>query len=242
MSRRYAAVLFLALPFFALACGGDDGGDDIAPDASTGQSEPGRLLTEPPAAYAPAVEELAGFFSVQDNETYGLSAGTFASLGPFDSRADGERLADEWGYDSGFRVIFQPDGLLAGVLEGRFFATIMIHEFETTQGAQEAFAHYKTWSDGRAGSEKEEAPDLGNESGAWSIVLGTVGNTEMETVYHRVVIRRGNIIADILTEGGKPFMTIDQAAGLAQIFDERATGTRPAEMPTPVAAPTSPAF
>ncbi len=236
MSRLYAAAVVLALPFLLLACGG---GDD---DAGGGQAELGQVLTQPPSAYAPAVEELDDFFSVNDNETYGLALGTFASLGPFQNRAEGEALAEEWGYVQGYRVIYQPDGLLAGVLQGRYFATIMIHEFETAEGARDAFAHYKAWSDGVADSKKEQAPELGNESGAWSIIAGNVGNTEMERVYHRIVIRRGNIVADIVTEGGLPFMTIDQAAGLAQIFDGRVTGDRPAEPPTPVPVSTSPAF
>ena len=117
-----------------------------------------------------------------------------------------------------------------------------MHSFRTIEGARDAFAHYESWSTDAEGSETESAPDLGNEAGAWSFLTGTVGNSDVERIFHRVLLRRGNIIADVLTEGGQPFMTIDQAAGFAQIIDERATGGRAAELPTPIVAPASPAL
>ncbi len=222
----------MSLPFLLAACGGDD-------DSGSGsESAPGVAVDGPPLRYMPAVEEMPGLFTVDEGNSFGLSSRAFAGMGPFRNVQEGDELAEEWGYTVGNVMVFRPDGLLAGVLEGRYFATIMIHQFETPVGARDAFAHYKSWSDGVKDSETEDAPILGNESGAWSIATGTVANTEMKAIHHRVVIRRGNIVADVRTEGGEPFMSVDDAAALALIIDQRATGERLAEMPTPGATGT----
>jgi hypothetical protein len=244
MRRTRLLAALIAIPvLLAAACGGGSDDDNGAPTSVPfSTAELGTMLVGPASLYAPSLEELPGYFTLDRGETFGLSALTFTALGPFSSAEEGDRLSAEWGYVDGYRGVFQPDGLIAGVLEGRYYVTVMVHEFKTTEGARSAFAHYKALSDSTEGSEQESVPQIGNEAGAWSAVSGTVPNTEMEAVYHRIVVRRGNILAEVRTQGGQPFMTIESAAAIATIIDERAEGVREAVEPTPIAAPTSPAF
>lgn len=230
-------VLGLAVAGLAMACGDRDG-------SSGADSGPEPVLAGPPSAYAPALEELEGLYEVNRSETYSLSQATFATLagGPFPDTKAAEDFAKEWGYQGGFTVLYQPDGLLAGVLQGRYYITVQVHQFSSTEGAKELFARFSEQGDTTRGSERMKADRVGNESGAWAFVQGTVGNSEMVGIYHRVVFRRGNIVGVVITYGGEPYMTIERALAVARIMDERATGGREAVEPTPIARPTSPAF
>ena len=93
-------LLFVAL-FAAFACGGEGEKDDTILTSELGQQ-----LEGPPPRYAPAVEELPGYFIVDRANSFNLSALTFASLGPFATLADGDRLAAAWGYEGGYIVVF----------------------------------------------------------------------------------------------------------------------------------------
>lgn len=226
----------LALLLFA-GCGGDDNGEPpVGTTPSTGGSSggPEPRLDAPVSRFAPSQEEMPGKFEVNPLETFGLASATWSVTGPFDNAQQGEQLAEQWGYIEGWRVLYSPDGLISGVIEGRYYATIEVHLFETVAGASEAYAQYLDKSVSKAGSEKQDTRALGNESSGWALVEGTVGNTDMVAVFHRFIFRRGNMVAMVITYGGNPFMTIDPARDIAVIIDERALGEREAAEPTPI--------
>lgn len=226
------------LALIAAACGGgDDGGSpqaDLSPSTGGVSGGPEPLLEMPVARYAPSLEEMPGRFEVNTPETFGLTAATWSVIGPFDNPQEGEQLAGDWGYVEGWRVLYNPDGQLAGVVEGRYYATIEVHLFETTAGAAEAYARYLDRSINKAGSDRQNTRPLANESSGWELVEGTVGGTDMVAVYHRFIFRRGNLVGMVLTYGGQPFLTINPARDIAVIIDERALGERDAIEPTPI--------
>lgn len=237
----FLLVIGVVLAGAALACGDRD-----TTSGSTGGG-PDTVLEGPPSAFAPALDELdelGGLYDVNRSETYTLSPATFATLagGPFPDTKAAEDFAKEWGYQGGFTVLYEPDGLLSGVLQGRYYVTVQVHQFSSTEGAKELFARFNEQGDSTRGSERVNAETVGNQSGAWAFVQGTVGPSEMVGIYHRVVFRRGNIVGVVITYGGEPFMTIERALAVARIMDERALGVRDAVEPTPIARPTSPAF
>lgn len=233
-----AAAIVVAVLGLAAACGGDggngEGGAAFTPSTGGLSGGPEPMLEMPVSRFAPALEEMPGPFSVNVPETFGLSAATWSVIGPFDNPQQGEQLAGEWGYIEGWRVLYDPDGLLSGVVEGRYYATIEVHLFKTADGAKKAYAQYLEKSSGREGSERQSARGLGNESSGWAFVQGTVGTTDMVAVYHRFIFRRGNLVTSVITYGGQPFLTIDPARDIAVIIDERALGERDAAEPTPI--------
>lgn len=240
LMRRFVPAAFFVLGLgvagLVTACGdGETSGAGNGPDT---------VLPGPASAYAPALDELDGLFEVNRSETYALSEASFATLagGAFPDTRAAQDFAEEWGYEGGFTVLYQPDGLLAGVLQGRYYITVQVHRFSSTEGAKELFAKLREQGDTARGSEPVRADTVGNQSGAWAFVQGTVGNSEMVGIYHRVVFRRGNIVGVVITYGGEPYMTIEPALAVARIMDERATGVRDAVEPTPIARPTSPVF
>lgn len=234
-------MLGLVLLGAGTACGGDDDGN---PGSNAGNTGPDPILSGPPAAYAPALDELPGVYDVNRSETYTLSPATFATLSgaPFTDTQAAQDFATEWGYQGGYTALFLPDGLLAGALQGRYYITVQVHQFSSTEGAKELFARFDEQGDNTRGSERERIDPVGNQSGAWSFLEGTVGTSEIVGVYHRVVFRRGNLVGVVLTYGGEPFMSVEQALAVARIIDERALGEREPVEPTPIARPTSPAF
>lgn len=236
--RALYGVMAAALALLLVAgCGGNGGGGSsagITPSTGGTSGGPEPQLEIPVSRFAPAQDEIPGNFEVNPLETFGLAAATWSVIGPFDNPQQGEQLAAEWGYVEGWRVLYNPDGLISGVVQGRYYATIEVHLFETVGGASKAYAQYLDRSVSKAGSEKQDTKALGNESSGWALVEGTVGNTDMVAIYHRFIFRRGNMVAMVLTYGGEPFLTIDPARDIAVIIDERALGERDAVEPTPI--------
>lgn len=228
------AVLVLLI---GVACGG--GGDDDANSShspstggTAGGSEP--IVEGPASRFAPFVEDLPGDrFEVFPPETFGISAATFGLTGPFLSAQQGDTSARDWGYVEGYNLQYNPAGLLAGVLDGGYYVTIQVHLFETTAGAHSAFEAYREESTAND-SDAVSAAALGNESAAFSLVQGTVGNSDTVAVYHRFIFRRGNVVAVVQTYGADPFMTIDSARDIAVMIDDRVLGNTPAVEPTPI--------
>ena len=228
---------------------GDGGGSSATPDRSeTGEPKPTPapnapadarepLLGGAASSYAPSLDELPGSFRVNDGGTYGLDSGGFITFGPFQTIEEGETFVERHPYVNGYTVLYEPDGLLAGVIEGRYFVTIWVHIFGSTDAAVAAYELFDTQSRARAEAEIVPIPPIANQSGASGLVVGTVGNSTTAGEYHRVVFRRGNLVAVVQTYGAAPLIDVTPARYLAGIIDERAVGDRPAEEPTP--APTS---
>ncbi len=174
---------------------------------------------------------------MNDGETYGLDSGGFITFGPFQTIEEGETFVERHPYVNGYTVLYEPDGLLAGVIEGRYFVTIWVHIFAGTDAPVAAYELFDTQSKARAEAEIVPILPIANQSGASGLVVGTVGNSTTAREYHRVVFRRGNLVAVVQTYGATPLINVNPARYLAGIIDERAVGDRPAEEPTP--APTS---
>ena len=235
-------------------------------DAAPGDGEPGAGPTEPTTAsasttpgptptpndpaddrepfiagaassYAPSLDELPGDYRVNDGETYGLDSGGFITFGPFHTIDEGQLFVDTHQYINGYTVLYEPDGLLAGVLEGRYFITIWVHIFASFEDAAAAYELFDTQSKAQEGAEIVPILPLANQSGASGVISGTVGDSPTAAEYHRVVFRRGNLIAVVQTFGSAPLINVNPARFVAGIIDERAVGEREAEAPTP--APTS---
>lgn len=218
------------------ACGGnDDDANGVRPPSTGGTADGPELISEgPPSRYIPFVEELRGNFDVPPPEVFGIAPATWGLTGPFDTPQEGETMADEWGYVGGHNVQFNPDGLLAGVLQGGYYITVQVHIFDAVDGAEKAFEAYETRSDSLPGSATVSTPALANESAAYEYTEGTVGSTDTVAVYHRFIFRRGNTVVSVLTYGAQPFMTIDPARDVAVMIDNRILGETGALEPTPI--------
>ncbi|MBI5949008.1 MAG: hypothetical protein HY875_12790 [Chloroflexi bacterium] len=235
MTRRLglaAAVVALALALATATCGGDDAaGDDT--DAS-GLGGPSPNLQGPASRYAPYLNELRGEFEANPSGTYGFTEQLYAGSGPFHSAAEAAQLIGDWGYVDGYQATYEPVGLLAAAVQGRFFVTTETHLFKTTDGARKAFDTYAAYYAAATGSVAvADAQGLANQSAAFKIESGTLGNSTVNAVFHSFMFRRGNLVAIVRTFGGVPFMTIEQARAVAVIMDEHALGKRVNDEPTP---------
>ncbi|MEX0783976.1 MAG: hypothetical protein WD557_15150 [Dehalococcoidia bacterium] len=238
-------MLFIAVAVvFALASGGDDG--DANPGVggtpglrtpSTGGTRggPQPVLSGPASKFAASQEDIGDGIQGVPNESASLTPATFAdpTLGPFRTIDEGRQKLAEWGYQEGYLGVLQPDGLLAGVVQGRFYVRVETHLFASIEGATAAFDWYDQIYSGIDALEPEQAAPLANESASWKSLEGKVENTDLDRAYHRFVFRRGNLVAIVQTVGADTFMTIDPARDIAVIVDERALGNRAAPTPTP---------
>jgi hypothetical protein len=233
-----ARVLLLAAAVVALVtagCGGDDDVETGTRTPSTGgvAGGPEPRVDPPSARYAPFLEELGRRFEVYPPEVFGLSPTTWGLTGPFPGE-DGEALAEDMGYLEGYQVQYNPQGLLAEVLQGGYYLVIQTHVFRNVEGAEEAFAAYRQTTTNTPGAEQVSPRGLGNEWVAYVLPRGTVGNSDVVAVYHRFVFRRGNVVAWVQTYGAEPFMTIDPAREVAVMIDNRVLGNVEASEPTPI--------
>lgn len=232
-----AAIVALGAAALAGACGSEDvpAPPEGAPTPLPTSAAPdGPLLTGPANRFAPAIEEVPPFLAIDAQETFPVGRDGFLVLGPFRDTVEGRRLLDSWGYDSGYRIQFAPDGLLAGVMLGRYYATVETYLLPNQASARQAFAKYREQGELPGGVDRLEIGDgIGDERAAWRLRQGTVGETNVAAVYHRLVLRRGNLVAVVTTFAAEPFASSEPVLLLSRIIDERATGTRPAPTPTP---------
>ena len=229
-----AVVIGLALT------GGDDSsttpaGLPTAASVSTAGSQDSRgpILDKPAARYVIQAGDVKTGYKTLGSETFTLSAIGFAANGYFSSVQEGEKLAGDWGYKDGYQASFEPDGQLAGVLQGRYYIRVESYLFDSASGAAEAFARVDKAAKSKPGSEPQQTKGLGNQSSAYKLVTGTVSNSELVQVYHRFIFQRGNLLTVVQTNGAEPFMNIDRARDLAVVVDAKALGERAAPTPTP---------
>ena len=206
---------------------------------STGGTEGGPETTSkmPASRFSPAREELPGVYSVNVPETFTQNISTFASSYLFSSNQQGQDLGTKWRIIDGFKALYDPDGLAAGVAQGKYYISIEVYLFEVTSGAVDAYDYMDKLFSGRAGTDRQDAKGLGNKSAGYKIIQGTVGTSDIPQAYHRFMFRRGNVVAVVQTTGGAPTMTIDKARDIAVIIDDRILGKRDATEPTPIPTP-----
>lgn len=203
---------------------------------TAGGPEP--VLPKPVARYTLKGEHLQdGAYVLNLPETFLFNIERMSTNAMFLSATEGDTLLKEWGFIEGYNVQFDPDGLLAGVLQGGYFLTVETYLFETPQGAHNAYERFIQHYAKASGSVRQQAAPLGNESSAWRVILGKVGRSDIDNVYHRFIFRRGNMIAAVQVNGGAPYVSVDIARDYAVIIDDQALGKRPAELPTPQPTP-----
>jgi len=205
-----------------------DGGTTGGPDT---------VNTGPASRFAPFTGELPGRYSVNVPETFAQNISTFASSYLFKSANEGADYARTWKIIDGYKVQFDPDGLAAGTVQGRYGVAIETYLFEDTTGSKAAYDYIAGVLTRTSGSVAQDAKQLANQSSGYQIIQGTVGTSDMVQVYHRFLFRRGNVVVSVQTVGGQPFMTIDKARDIAVIIDDRILGKREATTPTPIPTP-----
>lgn len=237
---RWLLVPIAAVALAAAGCGGDD---DDGPAGTVTVESVGEdvQLAGPPSLYAPSLEEMLAPSVVNVAETYAINPTTYATTGGFGSPNTGQERAEEWGYNSGYQVLYDADGLVAGAATGNYYTTVQVFLFDTAEGARGAFNFYEERGRVATDSEAVDIERVGNQSAA-AVVGGerTLPGTTIPGEFHRVVFRRGNMVTIVQTFGASEFMSIVQAREIAVIVDQRAMGERPAEEPTPIERPSSP--
>ena len=250
-SRRYlllagvagAAVLVGVGIVLAVVLSGDDTSLPAVNALPTASSQstagtlggPDTLISTPVAGLVVQTADLKdGRYKSLEPETYPVSAIGFATNGYFVNAQAGEQQALAWGYKEGYQSSFEPDGQLAGVLQGRYYIRVEAYAFDAVGGAQQAYAFLEQQHRSRPRSVEEPGvKGLALQSSAFKITGQKVGSSELSEVFHRFLFRRGNLVVVVQTLGAEPFLNIDKARDLAVLVDEKALGQRPAPTPTP---------
>ena len=249
MVRRSSLVPCVGLFLLLLgACGGDDApAADSKPPASgtatggtsspsTGQVQPNNPSTAPtlqmPASrFAISQEDLDTGYITDIPATFVLDVKNYGKTATFPSAQEGESLLTQWGYVGGYETGYSPEGRDVAVLNGAYFIKVEIHLFKDESGAKKAFEYFENRL--KNGAQSVNSTPVGNQSSAWKTVSGKVRSSQVDAAYHRIVFRRGNMVAVVLTYGADPFMKVDRVRALAQIVDDKALGQKAAVEPTP---------
>ena len=258
MFRRHLLALCAcaALIPFSLACGDDD---DDAASPTTGAGSPSAVasgtttgtLTAAPSANASGSPTVAGpaskytlllvdvgngYFSDRMH-TFQLKAEDYASTPAFASPAEGRKLLKEWGYQAGFETSYEPEGRETDVLNGKYYVAVETHLFDTADGAEKAFVYFENALRNARKAEQVQTDAVGNQSSAWKLSDAKIRGSSISSVFHRFILRRGNLVAVVQTWGAETFMRVDTVRGLATIIDQKALGQREATEPTPTPSP-----
>jgi hypothetical protein len=216
------------------AAGTEEPHANRTPSTAGTQGGPEPVLSGPATRYAASQAEAGPSLQGVPDESFTTTPDIFADaeVGPFKDSDEGKARAAEWGYKEGYIGILQPDGLLAGVVQGRYYVRMEVHLFNSVNGAVAAYAWYDNLYTS-LGAQKVATTRLANQSQGWKSIQGKVEGTDMDRVYHRFIFRRGNMVAIVQTVGADTFMSIDPARDIAVIMDDRALGNRAAPTPTP---------
>jgi len=234
-ARPLAALLALAVAG-GIACGG---GGDAAPqgagDGSGRDTTSAPTLTAPASRFALALGDLPPGYLTDRDSTFTLDAEVYGATRIFAGAAEGKQLLQSWGYIGGYETAFQPEQFPTSLLNGAYYAWVEIHLFRDTAAATKAAEYFESRLQGS--SDRISADRVGNSSSAWKLTRDKIPGSSIDAVYHRVVFRRGNMVAVVQTYGSDPLMTIKTATSLATIVDDKALGQRPAAEPTPLEQP-----
>jgi hypothetical protein len=256
MFRRHLLALCACslLPTLLIACGGSDDDDDgVSPTTSTDAS-PGASVTpsrssvpvdssseptvDPPASkYTLLLADIGDGYFTDRQHTFELTIENYSATASFPDQAEGERLLKEWGYEGGFETSYEPEGRQTDVLNGKYYVAVETHLFASPEGAQAAYAYFEEKLLEARRGEPIQAATVGNESSAWKYIDAKISGSSIDGVFHRFVIRRGNLVAVVQTWGADPLMRVDTARGFAAILDQKALGQKEALAPTPTPEP-----
>jgi hypothetical protein len=233
----------------AAACGGggdDDGGDDdggpAAPEATVSpfpnDNSRSPLLEMPASRFSISQDDLGPGYITDIEFTWNLDGDSYGRTKTFPSPEEGWRLLNEWGYLGGYETSYSPEGYARAVLEGAYNVAVETHLFSTEEGAKAAYQYFKDRLS-ESISRPVSAFELGNESSAWLAVDTSQGiaGSSVAAELHRYLLRRGNLLAMVVTYGAEPFMDVAPVYRLAHIVDAKAIGELEAVEPTPVSKP-----
>ncbi len=244
MPRRLSMVLGAGLAFALFAACSDD--TSGARDSDPGDSGPTATMTTPPhdPDAEPELEAPASQYSILQADleqeyltdvggTFVLDVETYGGSKAFESPEEGVAHLEDWRYLGGYETGYTPDGYERAVLNGSIYFWVETHLFEDADGALAAFEYINGRLDSSVSTRTESYP-VGNDSVAWEAIGDDVPGSSVESVFHRVVFRRGNLVGVVATYGAEPLVTVRQAADLARIVDGKAVGEAELAEPTPV--------
>ncbi len=245
-SRLMLILCACLLPVLAASCGGDDD-DDVARSPAGDRTNPSSapILQQPASRFALSLDDIVPAGTAPDSDigyitdiqsTFKLDVKNYAGTKTFDSRSDGEALLTKWGYTGGYETGYEPETRMIGVLNGAYYIAVEVHLFKDENGARDAYKYIEDRL-GKSGSQKVTSETIGNQSSAWKRVSGKVNESSVDAAYHRVVLRRGNLVAVVQTYGSDSLMTVGAVKELATLLDDKALGKAAAIEPT--AVPTS---
>jgi hypothetical protein len=221
-------------------------GTTPSPGAATATTAPGvtrtadpasPLLSMPVSRYTVAHDEIGDGFLVNVAGTFNFDIESYAQTRTFFSVQEGRSLLTAWGYLGGFQTGYIPEGRERAVLNGGFYFTIESHLFATREGAADAYTYVLNLLKDSKSKQVTPAGLFGEQQSAWELVDGKVQTSSIDAVYHRYVLRRGNVLVVVLTYGAQGFMKLSYAEAAAKTIDDKILGRRPAAEPTPVNTP-----
>lgn len=187
--------------------------------------------------YSPAINEIPGVNKVNVPETFTANLATFASSYLFTNNKQGEEKANEWKIVDAYQVAYDPEGLQADLLRGRYYVRAEVYLFADLAGAQAAYTFMDKFYLSKSGTQQVPTKQLANQSNAYKIIAGTVGTSDELSAFYRMLVRRGNVVFVIQVNGADRFMSVDHARNIAIVADDRILGNRAAPVPTPIPTP-----
>jgi hypothetical protein len=256
MFRRHLLALCACSPLVlaAAACGGDsDAASDTtaAPSPSSALTSPAGTGTAASSPGSPSEPKLGtpaskftllltdvgdGYFTDRQH-TFALDIDNYSTTASFSDPAQGRKLLTDWGYAGGFETGYEPERRSVDVLNGKYYIAVETHLFDSSEGAKQAFAYFENGLRTARRAEPVQASALGNQSSAWKYVDEKIPGSSINGVFHRFVVRRGNMVAIVQTWGAEPLMKVDVVRGLAAVIDQKALGQKEAVEPTATPAP-----
>ena len=212
-----ASVLFAVSVSLTTACGGSDSVSATIknPTAASGSTAkvtgtPNDAGTAPTMAmpvsrFALSLDDLGNAFITNVPDTYVLDIDSYGKTRIFPTPEEGKAMLKQWGYLGGYETSFRPEGGDVAVLNGSYYIYVEAHLFGSADNAKKAFEYF----DGKlkaAGVTPVEAAQLGNQSSAVKLAGGKIRNSSVDSVDHRFMFRRGNLVVIVRTLGADPFM------------------------------------
>ena len=243
-SALSASVLCVVSVSLVTGCSGRDGvsatiknntpASGSAVKATGTPNDPGAApaMTMPASRFALSLDDLGAAFITNVPDTYVLNIESYGKTRIFPTPEEGKTMLKQWGYQGGYETSFRPEGGDVAVLNGAYYVYVETHLFESADSAKKAFDYFEAKLKA-PGVTNVEAAQLGNQSIAVKAPGGKIRNSSVDSIDHRFVFRRGNLVAIVRTLGADPFMKVETVRGLAVIMDQKALGKAAATEPTP---------